>query len=366
MVNKTNVMKQYDNEKNRYQNFGNAVEYLLKTLLFNADIEYNAITYRVKERESLSRKIDSKGNKYRDLSELTDIVGIRIITYYADDVDKIANIVEREFDVDKENSIDKRKSLEPDRFGYCSVHYVVGIHSKRLALREYLAYKGLKCEIQIRSILQHAWAEIEHDLGYKSAITVPREIRRDFSRLAGLLELADKEFDEIRKKLFSYKIEVESKITDENFKNQEIDAILLNTLINSNEDIKEINNTIERYAGVDFTEELTSEGYTSTIQELNSLNIKTLGDLNEVITDTKELAIKIAHNMLCKDDDEEGVSVIRRTIAFFYLCYARLFVQSDDKRDYIKYLSDNNIGNPETSKEEIAESLLLLRKELVG
>lgn len=358
-------MKQYEDEKTRYQNFGNAVEYLLKTLLINADIEYNAITCRIKERESLSRKIDFKGDKYRELSELTDIAGIRIITYYADDVDKIANIVEREFDVDKENSIDKRKALEPDRFGYCSVHYVVGIHSKRLVLKEYSAYEGLKCEIQIRSILQHAWAEIEHDLGYKSAIVVPYEIRRDFSRLAGLLELADKEFDEIREKLLSYKIEVESKITDENFKNQEIDAILLNTLINSNEDIKEINDTIEKYAGVDFTEELTSETYTGTIQELNSLNIKTLGELNQVIIDAKELAIKIAHNMLCEEDDE-SVSVIRRTIAFFYLCYAWLFIHSDDKRDYIKYLSDNNIGDPETSKEEIAESLLLLRKELVG
>lgn len=83
--------------------------------------------------------------------------------------------------------------MEPDRFGYCSVHYVVEMSQKRLNLYEHQAYEGLKCEIQIRSVLQHAWAEIEHDLGYKSEIAIPKRIRRNFSRLAGLLEIADKE-----------------------------------------------------------------------------------------------------------------------------------------------------------------------------
>ena len=65
---------------------------------------------------------------------------------------------------------------------------------ERMVLRENKAFEGLKCEIQIRSVLQHAWAEIEHDLGYKSELTIPKEVRRSFSRLAGLLELGDKEF----------------------------------------------------------------------------------------------------------------------------------------------------------------------------
>ncbi len=366
MSNKQIVMKQYDNEKNRYQNFGDAVKYLLKTLLFNASIEYNAITYRIKERESLSRKIDTKGDKYGDLAELTDIVGIRIITYYADDVDKIADIVEREFDIDKENSIDKRKALEPDRFGYCSVHYVVGIHSKRLKLEEYSAYKDLKCEIQIRSVLQHAWAEIEHDLGYKSAITVPRDIRRDFSRLAGLLELADKEFDEIRKKLSQYRIEAEEKIFDKNFNDQEINAVLLDTLITSNKDVIEINNKIECYAGMKFDEALKEDDYARTIKELNSLNIKTLGDLLDVISNNKELAIKIAQNKFEKSEKNNDGSVIRYTIAFFYLCYAKLLYQSEDEKDYIKYLSDNNIGGIKSPKDKIAKELLLIRKKLIN
>ncbi len=365
MSNKSNVMRQYDSEKNLYQNFADAVVYLLKSLLFNEDIECNAITYRIKERESLSRKIDAKGDKYGNLSDLTDIAGIRIITYYADDVDRIASLVEHEFDVDSENSIDKRKTLEPDRFGYCSVHYVVGIHRKRLELEEYSAYVGLKCEIQIRSVLQHAWAEIEHDLGYKSAITLPREIRRDFSRLAGLLELADKEFDQIRNKLTEYRSEAEEKIHDEEFKDEEIDAILLETLIKTNSDIIEINNKISRYAAKNFKDDLNEEDYARAIRELNWLNVKTMGDLLEVINNDKELAIEIAQ-IKFKEKDKDDDSYINRLIAFFYLCYARLIHQSDDKKDYINYLSDNNIGKPGEAKDESANELLLIRKELIG
>ncbi len=363
MSNKSYVMKQYDEAKKLYQNFGDAVEHLLRSLLLNAGITYNAIAYRVKERESLSRKIDIKGDKYRDLSELTDIAGIRIITYYADDVDRIANIVEQEFSVDKENSIDKRMALEPDRFGYCSVHYVVGIHSKRLELEEYSAYKDLKCEIQIRSVLQHAWAEIEHDLGYKSAITVPREIRRDFSRLAGLLELADKEFDQIRNKLFSYRLEAENKISDEEFMNQEIDAVLLDTLITSNTDIIEINKEIEKYFSTGFTEEISAEGYASTIRELNWLKINTLGELTRLIQNNKELAIKIAYSKLVENRKISTDGTINRTIAFFYLCYAELFKQSD-MQVYIRYLDDNNIGQNKESRIIAAQELLSLRKKL--
>jgi len=132
------------------------------------------------------------------------VLGLRIITYFSDHVDTISSLIEREFAVDEENSVDKRAVLDPDRFGYLSTHYVVSIGGQREALSEWAPFRGLKFEIQIRSILQHSWAEIEHDLGYKSAISIPKDVRRRFSRLAGLLELADAEFASIRNQLADY------------------------------------------------------------------------------------------------------------------------------------------------------------------
>lgn len=168
-------------------------------------ISHHSISFRCKTRESLERKIDIK-QSYESLEDITDLAGVRIITHFADDVDVVASMVESEFKIDKVNSIDKRASLDPDRFGYLSLHYVVSLKKERDTLQEYSAFKSLKLEIQIRSILQHTWAEIEHDIGYKSSVEVPRGIRRKFSRMAGLLELADQEFAAIRVELGKYKI----------------------------------------------------------------------------------------------------------------------------------------------------------------
>ena len=143
MNNKPLVMKEYDENSKVYQRFASEIERLLQRILIEENINCTAITSRLKDRDSLSEKIERKNDKYKSLSEITDIAGVRVITYYTADVDKVADIVEREFVVDKENSIDKRESLEPDRFGYCSVHYVVEMSEERLNLCEnYFLFNG--------------------------------------------------------------------------------------------------------------------------------------------------------------------------------------------------------------------------------
>ena len=142
--------------------------------------------------------------KYHALAEVTDLCGARIITYFEDQVDEISALVENEFEIDRVNSIDKRQSGDSYRFGYVSVHYIANLKNPRAELPEYRRFRNIRFELQIRSILQHAWAEIEHDLQYKSQLAVPRELRRRFARLAGLLEVADAEFKGIRDSISSY------------------------------------------------------------------------------------------------------------------------------------------------------------------
>ena len=91
-----------------------------------------------------------------------------------------------------------RALRQEERFGYQSEHYLVRLDSTRTALPEYNPYRGLVAEMQVRTILQHSWAEIEHDIHYKSSITTPNSIRRRFMSLAGMLEIADREFQAIQ------------------------------------------------------------------------------------------------------------------------------------------------------------------------
>ena len=227
----SDILITYDERKDKFESYALTLKSLLTTLIRNEKISIHSLESRVKTKKSLEGKINKKG-KYKSIDDITDIVGIRIITHYADDVDKIAAIVEKEFTIDQENSIDKRTSIAPDKFGYLSLHYIVTLNSTRTNLKEYEVYKNIKAELQIRSILQHAWAEIEHDIGYKSATGLPNEIRRYFSRLAGLLEMADDEFIKIRKKISERQKEV-AKELEQGTSDSVLDIFTLDEFLNT-------------------------------------------------------------------------------------------------------------------------------------
>lgn len=203
---------EYEKATANLKEFGPKLEGLIRTLLSQEGVNIHTITSRVKGKASTLRKLQ-RPDKERDLADLTDLLGIRIITYFRDDVDAVAKVIEREFTIDEQNSSDKRAALAPDRFGYLSLHYVAKLNRIRSGLAENRNFKDTLFELQVRSILQHAWAEIEHDLGYKSEAAVPQTVRRRFSRLAGLLELADDEFLDIRKELADHQRDSEEAIT---------------------------------------------------------------------------------------------------------------------------------------------------------
>ena len=96
--------------------------------------------------------------------------------------------------------MDKRKKELKSRFefGYNSLHIVAKFTNSRCQLVEYQMYQDIRFEIQIRTVLQHAWAEVEHGLGYKSHYEPPMDVKRKLYRLAATLEILDEEFENIR------------------------------------------------------------------------------------------------------------------------------------------------------------------------
>jgi len=135
--------------------------------------------------------------KYKNpVDEITDLSAARIITYFLDTVEEIDRAVSEQFEIIEKG--DRSELLREDEFGYQSVHYLLRLKANRTELPEHKRFRGLSFELQVRTILQHAWAEIEHDIQYKSTEVIPREIRRRFKALAGVLELADREFQAIQ------------------------------------------------------------------------------------------------------------------------------------------------------------------------
>lgn len=163
-----------------------------------------SFSYRAKDEDSALKKcnkvIKSKDSrfvlKYDDYkTEITDYAGVRFVTYLTSDVECISRIIEKTFIVDSENSLDKADSLEVNEIGYLAKHYVVQL--KPCDYVHEIDLKDLKCEIQVKTVLQDAWAQIFHDRQYKPIDEYPKELIRKTNLVAGSLELLDNNIKEL-------------------------------------------------------------------------------------------------------------------------------------------------------------------------
>ncbi len=189
----------YENQRHVYERLSQKLHDLLSELIKNAGIDA-VIESRAKKIDSFLTKLNSPGKAYRNPpKDITDLAGIRVILRVTSDVERVADIINREFIVDRVNSVNKLNLLQTNEFGYLSQHYIVQVKEPRSSLSEWRGLSGYPAEVQVRTILQHAWATIAHSIDYKSEIDIPRELRRRFFRLSALFELADDELNTIAK-----------------------------------------------------------------------------------------------------------------------------------------------------------------------
>ena len=303
--------------------FGEAMESLVGHLLKAQGVQFHRVEHRVKSKDSAERKVARKvtaDGGTRALGSFTDMLGLRVITYFRDEVDHAAKVIEREFSVDGQDSIDKRAALDPDRFGYLSLHYVVQISQSRAALGEYQQYGGIRFEIQIRSILQHAWAEIEHDLGYKSEAAVPRNVRRRFSRLAGLLELADDEFVAIREEVGGHQA-VARQTIGLGALDIEIDQDSLSAFVRSSAQVAQLDKVIAKSMNGTVRKGVDNEFIGREVAQLVALHFDSIADLHDYLQANWDLLVRfLDHRLsLIQHTPRSGRTPVPRGIALYYV-----------------------------------------------
>lgn len=259
----------YDKYQNLYKEFCDEIEKIVTKLIEVNGIPVHSITSRVKDKNSYLKKCKTK--EYEDATkDLMDFAGIRIIAYINSDVKSICKIIRKEFEIDDENSENKAEKLEVDQFGYLSHHFIAKLNEHRKKLTEHQNYRELKCEIQIRTLLQHAWAEIEHDKNYKFSGELPEHIKRRFYLIAGSLELLDREFQNISNDIEKYEKSVKVKTAKGEF-DIAIDSTSLREYFS--------NSDYSMYYKTDIPKKLEKD----LIDELNKFGINTLYQLNKLI-----------------------------------------------------------------------------------
>lgn len=277
------ILERYAVERGVYECFTIKIEELIRELLSIYGLKYHLVESRTKDVESLREKIGRPEKKYKkSLSEIPDLSGIRIIVYYIDDVDKIREMILGEFDAIEIEYGHQPESYGADQFGYISLHMVVRLGAARDVLKEWANYQGLHAEIQLRTVLQHGWAVISHALQYKRGAEVPMNSQRKLNRLAGLLELADEQFLELRNDRELARSEAKRLIQINN-EDVEIDSASIQEFLNASKNIEKIMTESTKYNFFygkipDYNEE-EYEYIGDIVGHCKRLKIRTLGEL---------------------------------------------------------------------------------------
>ncbi|MEV6221925.1 hypothetical protein AB0M13_09770 [Nocardia fluminea] len=230
------VEAEYRKVRGAYADFSTVVKSILEVSLENADVLVHSIEERAKSVESFGKKAiraDSENPdalKYDEpLKEITDLAAARVITFFLSSLAEVDDVIKKEFSIVERN--DKGGAKDEARLGYQSIHYLVRLNQFRLHLPEYMRFSNFTAEIQVRTILQHAWAEIEHDIQYKSVDVLPALVRRRFLALAGMLEIGDREFQAIADDHKVLREEARARVASGDLRNLEITSDSLKALL---------------------------------------------------------------------------------------------------------------------------------------
>ena len=167
-----NLQEYKEKEYFLYDKFCKVVKRILKSIISPDKFDLQQIQCRTKDPDSLEKKLKERGvadsNEIED--EVDDIAGCRLIFYYNNDVDKLtdSSIIRNNFDV-IERKIHNNVDAEAESANeyYIADHYIVELTPKRLSLPEFKKFEGMRCEIQIQTVLNHAYSETTHDITYK-------------------------------------------------------------------------------------------------------------------------------------------------------------------------------------------------------
>jgi hypothetical protein len=238
--------------------------------------------------------------------------------------------------------VDKRKLLEVDSFGYLSLHYVC--RSPGFPYR---------FEVQMRTILQHAWANMNHDTGYKSGVEIPVEYHRNMNRLAGMLELVDEQFSRIRTDINDYRRQVQSLVASGRLEEVTLDGDSYRSYLK----LKPFDALNRRIASLNQAEiqEVPLMPYLAVFK---ALGFHTLGDLADLIRDCGDAAYQIACGQIGLTD----LDILSSSVGPQNLCIAYL-LKKGSGRAGIRLMLDT-LGGKSESNEAMAEFIVEQARDL--
>jgi putative GTP pyrophosphokinase len=335
-----NFDEEYALAQSNLSSFGEVLNALIKSLLELEGLHDCTISWRVKSKEGTFSKL-ARTNWVASISSLSDILGIRIVTNFRKEADAAGKVIEREFLIDSEDSLDRNSIPEQVRFGYSSLHYVCQLSSARAGLPEYLDYKNIRFEIQVRSMLQDFWDKMDHKLGYEFREGVPKASRRRYARMAGLMELADDEFQSMHEELRAHERTATAAV-GRGYLRIKIDRDSLRSFTNSEPLVGQLDEYLAEVMGRTLPDSLTNSFIERQIPELARVGFETISDIRKFITSEEDVIREFGKQWLLaaySDERSSDAQTIPRGISLFYIVLLR-----DAKRLVGGEISEDDLG----------------------
>ena len=332
------ILEEYDQQLPLFRRLERIVQITLQDILDSNGLMVTAVNTRIKTRESLAGKLELKGYKYHSISDITDILGSRIITLYTDDVDRIAAMAEQVFDIDWENSVDKRRLHNTDSFGYNSVHYICRLPKTLVDEPNWPQLNETRFELQLRTTLQHAWASLDHDIGYKTGVEIPHVYTRQINRLAGMLEMVDDEFSRIRTEITDYRRRVQQLVQNGKLDDVQLDGDTFRSYL----EVGPFDILNRRIAAINQAEiqEVPLTGY---LRVFIALGCKTLGDVDRLRQQYTEDAYGLARHQLGNTD----LDIVSSSVGIQNVCIVRILATGGGKIGLTRLFNALNGKSPQ-------------------
>ena len=252
-------LEEYESRLPMWREVEQEAVYTLREAIVTAGVKIHVIEHRIKDLISLIGKASSKS--YDDpLTEIKDIVGIRIVTLFLSDLSKIDEIINSELSV---ISKDDKTTDDDSAVGYRSIHYICTFKPEYSGPR-YKKIAGQQFEIQVRTLCMHAWSAVSHYIDYKGDWDVPKDLVGSLKALSGLFHIADSQFEQFSEARAKYRQIAESK-------KSELTKVDLESVFIFFQD-----NYKERY-------QVKKSNLSSFVHELSQINITSIEQLKDMI-----------------------------------------------------------------------------------
>jgi putative GTP pyrophosphokinase len=253
------------------EHFAQALVEQLGQLLSDSEIELSfPIQKRIKSWQSIDDKLERRSIALSSITDLGDLVGLRIILQFQRDVSRVCSLLDQHFTVvEHQETTDK---LEADKFGYASTHYVIALPDTWLTVPTLASMGELRAELQVRTTAQHIWAAASHVFQYKHESSVPFPVRRSLHRVAALLEIVDSEFDRVLKQRDTYRKNIGPYAPTEELNVDLLEHILDEYLPSANKE--------------------HDEAYSVLLEDLRHFDISTAGQLSNLLEEHRDAILK--------------------------------------------------------------------------